>query len=273
MADDEQLRRLARSSPWRWRTVRFTYEDGELPTVRAWIRRPQAMRVETQAGALLSAEPGAARPTNVSFFAVGQGGGADDAPVLPVPVWWTDPGAPEPPLGPDGLVAEPVALPLQVQLDDPMWQSYRWVALLNPRELADAEDGSAAVAIDELEEVRWHERPALRAIVRPLAGYAPRCGCCPLLPSRIAALAEGFPDPDGAFADAHEVVLDLATSICVRARELGGPHDRRGFDVVLEAVDEPMDDALFAPTRGMGRGRQRWLRGWAPQPGLAPPWA
>ena len=46
---------LARSSPWRWSTLRFTEgrvrpdaRDG----LRAWLRRPDAVRVETLGGAL-----------------------------------------------------------------------------------------------------------------------------------------------------------------------------------------------------------------------------
>jgi hypothetical protein len=46
---------LARSSPWRWSTLRFT--DGRIRAeardgVRAWLRRPEALRVETLGGAL-----------------------------------------------------------------------------------------------------------------------------------------------------------------------------------------------------------------------------
>jgi hypothetical protein len=261
---DEDFRALARSSPWLWGTVRSVVEGRRDPVglapVRAWIRRPQAMRVETLDGQLLQAGAGTHAPTNVSVFLVGDGDPTGQ-PEPPGVMWWTDPAAPVPPRRSDGLVGEPVHLPLHVVIDDPMWQSYRWVAMLNPRELADDHEGGPAVHVDSVEEADRHGRRTLWATVRPRDGYDARCSCCPLLPSRAAALAEGFPDPDGPFADAHLVALDVATGICVSTRELGGPDDGRGFEVTIEAVDEPMPDALFAervPERGpLARLRDR----------------
>jgi hypothetical protein len=34
-------------------------------------------------------------------------------------------------------------------------------------------------------------------------------------------------------ADEHVVRLDVATGVCVRAREVGGPHDGAGHDLVV----------------------------------------
>lgn len=47
----EQWRRLARSSPWRWSTLRFVNRwngpsPAGVPAVRAWLRRPGLLRVE-----------------------------------------------------------------------------------------------------------------------------------------------------------------------------------------------------------------------------------
>lgn len=264
--DLEGFRCVARSSPWLWRTVRFTHDDQDLPPVRAWIRRPQAMRVETLDGHLLQADPGQPFPVHVALFAIG----ADDQADMPQrPVWWTHPMATRPPLGPDGLVHEPRRPAFGTVFDDPMWQNYRWVAMLDPVELADDSDGRPAVDIDDLLVGQRHGRLTVSATVRPRDGYDPRCSCCPLLPSRPAALAEGFPDPDGPFADAHRVALDAATGICVSAREIGGPRDGRGFEIVLEAVDEPMPDGLFTRRRPPVPTLQRLLG--RPRPGVSQP--
>jgi hypothetical protein len=260
MWDEQGFRALARSSPWLWRTVRLTHEDREDPwsrdPVRAWIRRPHAIRVETLDGQLLRADPGQPAPTGVMLMSIGESDADGPRPEPPSIVWWTDPSAPVPPRRADGLVAGPVTLPPHVELDDEMWQSYRWVAMLNPRELADDHEGGPAADAADIGEADRHGRRTLWATLRPREGYDARCSCCPLLPSRPAALAEGYPDPDGPFAEAHLVGLDVATGICVSTRELGGPNDGRGFEVVIEAVDEPMPDDLFTPpptTRGLHR--------------------
>lgn len=265
--DADGFRRLARSSPWLWRTARLRYDDdGPLPSVRAWIRRPQALRVETLDGVLLEAALGPPQPTNVSVLTHGPTG---DGEHPPRPMWWTDAAAPRPPFAPDGLVDRPRALSLFTVVEDAMWQSYRWVALLDPVELADDDDGQPAVDVDALSTRLRYDRETVLAVVRPRDGYDARCSCCPLLPSRPAALAEGYPDADGPFARAHRVELDLATGICVSAREVGGPHDGRGFDVVLEAVDAAMPDELFTERPPRPPRRRGWRR--RPEPGVLEP--
>lgn len=268
MDEVERFRRLARSSPWLWRSARFGFDDGSGP-VRAWVRRPQALRVESRAGEVLEATAGRPVPGGVGLYGPGLEAGAPAAPI-----WWTDPRAPAPVRDAEGLVVGPVGLPLTVVVDDAIWHDYRWVAMLNPRELADGRDGGPAVQVDALDEGLRHGRATVWAKVQPLDGYDPRCSCCPLLLSRPAALAEGWPDPRGPFAEAHRVALDVGTGICVSAREVGGPHPGRGFDVVIDAVDEVFDDELFA---GMGRGGLGARRGpprlWRrvrPRPGRAP---
>ena len=47
---------LARSSPWRWSTLRFTERrsgPAARADIRAWLRRPDLLRVETAAGGLI----------------------------------------------------------------------------------------------------------------------------------------------------------------------------------------------------------------------------
>jgi hypothetical protein len=55
--DADDLRALARSSPWRWTTLRFTERRRHGTTwsdpVRAWLRRPDLLRVEDADGRLL----------------------------------------------------------------------------------------------------------------------------------------------------------------------------------------------------------------------------
>jgi len=256
--------------------VRFTHEDGQLEPVRAWVRRPQAVRIERLDGQLLHAEPGVSSPTagglSVSRLA-GAPAGAPEADEPATPVWWTDRAAPGPARDIEGLVVEPLRLPPWVWVDDAMWQTYRWVAMLNPRELADSVDGTSAVEVDASVEGVRHSRTTLWATVRPREGYDPRCSCCPLLPCREAVLAEGVGDPDGSFADAHRVALDVATGVCVSTREVGGPAPGRGFDVLIEAVDEPVPDDWFTPpprASGDEGGGLGWVAWDDAVPGVAP---
>ncbi|MHB8293129.1 MAG: hypothetical protein ACYDH5_00530 [Acidimicrobiales bacterium] len=210
----ERFRALARSSPWRWRTLRFTVSWQGYPsvpattTVRAWLARPDALRVEGLDGTLLVAER-----------------------------------------------------PAEARYDDPMFQSYQWVAMLDPVELADGADprsgpGRAVqppVLFDELVEVDHGGRPAWEARGRPSATYWPRCSCCPLLPSpeSDALDSPGMP-PGFVFGEAHRVHLDLQTGVCVASEELGG----WGHQVRIEVVDEAMPGSLFKrPSRFNGRRR------------------
>src|SRR6476619_630999 len=114
-ADD--FRALARSSPWLWRTLRFTLQ---MPTpephgtdrLRAWVSRPHGLRVEDAAGRLITAG------------------------------WWppADQGMPE-------LTGGPARRPNDwigpFRFDDPMLSNYRWVAMLHPFELADGVERDA----------------------------------------------------------------------------------------------------------------------------------
>src|SRR4051812_38439267 len=98
---------LARSSPWLWRTLHFTHRSGHLGEVEAWLRRPGRLMVRTADG------------TEHRVYEAPR-------PVAPEDV--------EPFRRPDGLVAErPDGA--EIDYDDPMWQSYSWVAMLDPVEL------------------------------------------------------------------------------------------------------------------------------------------
>jgi hypothetical protein len=234
---------LARSSPWRWSTLRFTVAwpaDRWKPgAVRAWVRRPDVVRVENSDGELLQVvREEAAR------------------------------GRPLPVLRPDGLV-ESRAGWRGSDGDDPMYQDYHWVAMLDPVELADGEDREGPpVLFDDLRDIEHAGRPAWEAVVRTTDGYEPRCGCCPLLRTRRVDLLEYADHPQhvlSAYPDAYRVRLDVGTGVCVLTEEIGGLTPGRGHRLSVEAVDEPMDDDLFAAPPRRPFQRRGWS--WAQYPG------
>ncbi|MGJ7440936.1 hypothetical protein [Aquipuribacter sp. MA13-6] len=170
--DLDDLRALARSAPWRWRTLRLAVTwhggqgpDGPLPAVegdpvRAWVDGRHGLRVEDLAtGRLLSAEweesPGGWRPTGRAGAALAERRGLPvqhelgEWAVGPADYGVDDPRAPRPTLRGDGLVAARPAV--GDGPDDGLdygnlpWRTYQWVAMLDPWELADGsvstEDG------------------------------------------------------------------------------------------------------------------------------------
>lgn len=249
----ERFAALARSSPWLWRTLRFTVEwrgDSALP-VRAWVRRPDCLRVESPDGGLIVATREWPRG---SVMQLTSDGSSREVPIVSP----LDPGAPQPEFRPDGLVSRRPR-DSSVHYDDPMYVNYRWVAMLDPAEFADGLDEETGettpnpVDIAGLTEVDHHGRLAWQADLRPNPSYEPRCGCCPLLCSQVSEDKEseaGGPtrreiEPSLLYADAHRVRLDVAAGVCVYTEELGGTHAGEGHDLRIEAVDEPMRDALF----------------------------
>ena len=231
----ESFAALARSSPWLWSTLRFTERrrlDREARELRAWLRRPDVVRVETPDGFLLQIVRES--PQRVGVLT------ADGGYVRALP----RPADAELPLRrPDGLVAE---RPAGMSYDAPMYQDYRWVAMLDPVELA------ADVVVEDVSEVEHAGRPAWEAVVRTTPAYEPRCGCCPLLRSRDVDLLEYQDDPERlptVYPDAHRVRLDVGTGVCVYTEEIGGPDPGRGHHLRIEAVDEPMGDHLFTERR------------------------
>jgi hypothetical protein len=256
----DRFRGLARSSPWRWRSLRFTArwlpESPPAPLVRAWVRRPGALRVEGIDGALLQASTEAGACRSEALLSRGR----------PEPGALPRVGDAEPVWDPDGLVAQ---RPTDASsIGDPMFRDYLWVSLLDPVELADAlapEIGPAA-EVDDLIEVDHHGRPAWQAVLRPTPGYDPRCSCCALLfseTSEARSAQGGGPtarelDPDLRYPDAHRVRLDVGTGVCVLLEQLGGSRAGTVTELVIEAVDQPMDDTLFAtPPRRRGIARVR----------------
>jgi hypothetical protein len=205
---EDRFRALARSSPWRRSSLRFVRtrrpeRDRSGDDVRACLRRPDCLRVEDLDGQLLETELGAA-PRTVALLTPD---GGRELRLRP-------PSSVTPVSGADGLVRERPS-DRDVDYDDPMFQDYAWVAVLDPVELADGDDGGPGTVLEGLRAVEHHGREAWEAIVRPTSAYAPRCSCCALLSSEVTERRlseEGGPtfrgqEPSFEFADAHLVRL------------------------------------------------------------------
>ncbi|GAA1237491.1 hypothetical protein GCM10009676_22380 [Prauserella halophila] len=259
---EERFRALARSAPWRWRTLRFTTgrrrtgEHRAVHTVRAYVRKPGRQRVETLDGVVLDRS--------------------------------TDPDTTEPPvvdLDADGLLAHrPDQVPaVRFSCEPPMYENYHWVAMLDPYELTDGwsfgddgdntdgddRDGPAtSTEILELTEVEHHGRPAWQARLRTTRFYDPRCGCCPLLYSAESEAAENHEPPHGTvFADTYVIRLDVATGVCVYSEDVGGTDSGQGHDVAIEGADEDMPDELFGKPRSHRHRFQMYRT--ADEPGMS----
>jgi hypothetical protein len=242
---EDSFRALARSSPWRWRALHFVREDGRRPgygPVEAWVRRPGRMVVRDAAGGVHRIdERGELGSSRVFLWS-----STDPGVTVADPPGLRYPHEVAPGRRPDGLVA--VRPPDdEVAYDDPMWQSYDWVAMLDPVEL------SHHTTLDSL---RDHDRDGRRtwsARMRAAEGYEPRCGCCALLWSFISdrdeeadedRREEWRPRPGVVYPDAYDVALDVQTGVVVDLRPLGGIRDDLGFAVRLLEVDPDLD-ALF----------------------------
>jgi hypothetical protein len=237
----ERFRALARSSPWRWSTLR--YLQAEDPSgcdegpVRVLIRRPKLARLERLDGTLLRV----VRDEQQTFTPLSRGGNATPVELPGVSDAVVD-------LDADGFVRRrPVGLDAP-DTDTAMVGNYYDVAMLDPVELADGHDGGPGTTIEDVRVVDHHGRETLEAILHPTAVYDPRCPCCSLLLSPLVEDA-GFglraDDPGFVYPDAHRVRLDVGTGVCVANEQLGGSLAGTGHDITIEAVDEPMSDELF----------------------------
>lgn len=295
MVEVEDFRALARSSRVLWRSVRFTMRDEPgSPWRRIWVRRPGAYRVEDLDGRRVSCGQDGPPVTAVGdWVVIEEPVGRRAVPSAsyrdPVPRtvfgWSPDGACVEPRTAQEALAA--VAAPGVVRRPDgllawladrwpdsvPMVENYRFVAMLDPVELADGDPYAAAevdgetehagppppaLDVTELCAVEHHGRPALEAVVRTLPGYEPRCSCCPLLngADAYALESEAYGGPLPAFSepgsapDAHtfRVRLDRGTGICVFAEPLDASRPRPGDTLLvrIEAVDEDLPDTLFA---------------------------
>jgi hypothetical protein len=238
----ERFRALARSSPWRWSTLRYVQQQdpsgrGEGP-VRVRIRRPKLARVERLDGTLLRV----LREEPQTFTPLSRDGNARPVELPGVADAVVDFDA-------DGLVRRrPEGW--EYDADTAMVGNYYDVAMLDPLELADGHDGGPGTIIEDVRIVDHRGREAWEAILRPTAVYEPRCPCCSLLLSELIEEAGSelrAEDAGFAYPDAHRVRLDVETGVCVASEQLGGTRAGTGHDITIEAVNEPMGDELFPP--------------------------
>jgi hypothetical protein len=240
----DSFRALARSSPWRWRTLHFLHRGGrDARQVEAWVRRPGELLVRDADGRE-HRESGLPYSSAVSVVTMSTEG--NELPSVPVAPRHVLPQEVEPLLRPDGLVAERPKDGMSdgrlviVDYDDPMWGSYTWVAMLDPVELSHHVD----VRDPRVDEVAGRE--VWRAFLRAEEGYRPRCGgnCCELLWSDVSRRCE-FDDPEDAprarpgttYPDCYDVSLDVQTGVVVRCLPVGAPVDHAWLEVDILEVD------------------------------------
>jgi hypothetical protein len=235
---EDSFRALARSSPWRWSTLHFTHKDdgGE---VEAWVRRPGRLRVRAP-GRPDTFESGVPYSQTTVWA-------SDDPNVVPPPEpEHRTPQDASPLLRPDGLVAERPS-DWDIDYDDPMYQNFIWVEMLDPVEL------SHHVAVSDLRVDEVAGRPVWRALLRAEEGYEPRCGgnCCELLYSDVSRRCESEDPaewyeapPPGTYPDVYDVALDVQTGIVVQLTPVGGRRDDLAFSNTILKVDADLD-AMF----------------------------
>ncbi len=279
----DDFRALARSSPWRFGTLHLTHRPcggtaGEEEPVEAWLRRPG--HLEVLAGGERHVETGVPctgsvlyleqprsglrrwltprRPSSLlrrgCWSAMTPGLAPRDESPEPDTV---PPQSVEPVRRPDGLVRE---RPRGPDYDDPMWQNYRWVAMLDPVELSHGVEVTDVHARERLGRLTW--TATCRALPSSAEdagdGYDPRCSCCPLLFGEVSQAlefgADGVPPedmpaggtpsgdtPSGAgegagYPSAYWVSLDVETGIVVDVEPQDGDRSRTAFSNEIHEV-------------------------------------
>jgi hypothetical protein len=231
------FRNLCRSSPWKWQSLRFEYLDrprdaagsdpGSDPgsgaasegfsgdIVKAWLRRPGALRLETAAGAVL-------------YSTTGINDSRDGLYVSSTRKSWLLPPHLVTPVYEDGLVRRRP----EAAYGEPSFGNGRFAAALDPVELA----GNAPVPIEfpntnavelgPVLDVDHEGRPALETVVRRNPAYRPADPAAPLCgPERTL------------------VRIDVGTGVCVASQWIDD--EARGHWLRILGVDEYMLDDLF----------------------------
>jgi hypothetical protein len=102
---------------------------------------------------------------------------------------------------------------------EPIYESYRWAAMLDPYEL------SHHVGITNIDIDLLHDRPVWTFLAQAEDGYDPICSCCPLVFSeesqRLEFGADWIAPSDLAIPDGVEISLDVETGIVVESRDMG----------------------------------------------------
>lgn len=219
-----RFRNLCRSSPWKWQSLRFEYTErsegsaAEGVTVRGWLRRPGALRLESTDGKVLHSTTGINDSRDGLYVSSTRKS------------WLLPPQLVTPVYDDDGLVRRRP----EAAYGEPCFGNGRFAAALDPVELA----GNApvpvefphlnAVEVHSTSEVEHEDRPALEAIVIPSGAYRPVDPSAPLC-------REGR----------NLVRIDIGTGVCVADSWLDGPADSLSNWLKILAVDEYMLDDLF----------------------------
>lgn len=215
------FRNLCRSSPWKWTSLRFEYLERPgtgANMVRAWLRRPGALRLETPDGILLHSTTGINDSRDGLYISATRKSWLLPAHLV-TPVY-------------DGVGL--VRRRPEAAYGEPSFGNSRLAAALDPVELAGNAPvpmefpDSNPVEVDEVREVEHEGRTALEAIVRPGRNYAPADPADPLAhPGRTL------------------VRVDAGTGVCVSSQSLDGENSGTGHWMKILAVDEYMLDDLF----------------------------
>jgi hypothetical protein len=227
------FRNLCRSSPWKWQSLRFDYLDrpataadpaaspgpAEAPDlVRAWLRRPGALRLEAADRLVLHSTTGI-NDSRDGFYVQSTRTSWLLPPQLVTPVY--DDG---------GLVRRRP----EAAYGEPCFGNGRFAAALDPVELAGNAPvplefpNSNAVELGPIAEVDHEGRPALETTVIPNASYRPADPAAPLCrPGRTL------------------LRIDAGTGVCVASRWLEDASAGYGHWLRIQAVDEYMLDDLF----------------------------
>jgi hypothetical protein len=236
------FRDLCRSSPWKWQSLRFEYVDrpltgtaGATPSaaspgdlVRAWLRRPGALRLETVDGLVLGSTTGI-NDSRGGFYVSSTR-----------KTWLLPPHLVTPVYDDDGLVRRRP----EAAYGEPSFGNGRFAAVLDPVELAGNAPvplefpNSNAVELGPIKEVDHEGRPALETTVSPNSSYRPADPAAPLCRPGHTLLR-----------------IDAGTGVCVASRWLDAPaagdlpagDTRVGYGHWLRilGVDEYMLDDLF----------------------------
>lgn len=230
---------LARSSPWLWRTAHFMLRRDDDPDgpVEVWLDRRKRMRTKSR-GDVRSQKYERRAST---WFGWDERGETSTGTVVQPEAWEVRVDR-----DPDGLVAERPGD--YREAEELMWRDYRFVAMLDPVELAEPSryrTGPAATIercwVDERDgRLTWW------AELTDADGYDPRCTCCALLDGAVAARLvndEGGPAValSGPRPTRWRVGLDRGSGIVVSLQPLDGDSVAGGFEVELLGVDSPID--------------------------------
>jgi len=229
------FRHLCRSSPWKWQSLRFEYLDRPLtssagsPTaspdglVRAWLRRPGALRLETADGLVIASTTGI-NDSRGGFYVSSTR-----------KTWLLPPNLVTPVYDDDGLVRRRP----EAAYGEPSFGNGRFAAALDPVELAGNSPvplefpNANAVELGPITEVDHEGRPALETTVSPNPSYRPSDPTTPLCrPGRTL------------------LRIDAGTGVCVASRWLDAPGASDGpagygHWIRILGVDEYMLDDLF----------------------------